>query len=75
MSAILTAQEVERRAEAVGLSMASVCRRAGIAVSTFTRWRAGKTAPSIRVYERLIDATRPSDQLPESDPQQPPQAP
>lgn len=57
MPELLTPTEVEARAKAVGLTMPEVCKLADIAVSTFWRWKHGKTNPSIDVYQRLIDAT------------------
>lgn len=57
MNELLTPEQIEARAEAAGLSMAEVFRRAEVAPSTFTRWKANKTEPTIRVYRRLINAT------------------
>lgn len=54
--AILSPFEIEARATEAGLSIADLCRRADIALSTFYRWKSGKTAPGIGVYQRLIDA-------------------
>ena len=59
MDALPTPAEIERRAKALGLGMPDVCRAAGIAPSTFYRWRAGDTCPSLDVCQRLLDATRP----------------
>jgi transcriptional regulator with XRE-family HTH domain len=56
MHQLLTAQEIETAAREAGLSMAEVCRRAGIAQSTFTRWKRGTTEPTIGVYGRLVKA-------------------
>jgi transcriptional regulator with XRE-family HTH domain len=53
---LLTASEIEAEAAAAGLSMAEVCRRAGVAQSTFTRWKSGKTEPTLDVYRKLRDA-------------------
>lgn len=49
----LTAEEFEARREASGISKADMCARAGIAVTTYSRWLAGRTEPSVRVYRRL----------------------
>lgn len=57
MADLLTPSQIESRAKAAGLSVADACKRAGIALSTFYRWKAGKTVPSIDVYQRLSDAT------------------
>lgn len=53
MSHLLTPLEVEAKAKDAGLSIADVCKRAGIAQSTFSRWKAGKTAPTLTIYQRI----------------------
>lgn len=50
--------DIETRAQAAGLSIADVCKRADIALSTFYRWKAGKTAPTLTICQRLLDATK-----------------
>ncbi len=40
--------------------MAEACRRAGISQSTFTRWKAGKTEPTLDVYRKLYLAVSPT---------------
>lgn len=55
MQDMLTPADIEAKASAVGLTMAEVCRRAGIAHSTFTRWKAGRTEPTLDVYRKLRD--------------------
>jgi transcriptional regulator with XRE-family HTH domain len=45
-------------AKARGLTIAQLCARAGIAHSTFTRWRSGRTSPTLDVYQRLVDVAR-----------------
>ncbi len=54
----------ENRADALGLKFTVICREAGIAYSTFSRWRRGATDPLnkvgkldavIRKYEDLSD--------------------
>lgn len=57
MADLLTAEQIEARAKAAGFSIADVCKKADIALSTFYRWKAGKTEPGIGVYQRLIEAT------------------
>jgi transcriptional regulator with XRE-family HTH domain len=59
MSALLTPAEIEARAKEAGLSLAELCERAGIALSTFYRWRSGDTSPSVNVYRRLEAASEP----------------
>lgn len=59
---VLSATDIETLAWKAGLSMAEVCRRAGIAQSTFTRWKAGKTEPTLDAYRRLYQAVKPDTQ-------------
>jgi len=47
---------IEDRAKTIGLSIAEICRRAGIANSTFKRWKSGQTEPQFRVYRKLLSA-------------------
>ena len=58
MSDLLTPTEIEACARAGGLTMAQVCKRANVAQSTFSRWKAGSTEPTIGVYRRIVDAAR-----------------
>jgi len=61
VSTLLTPAEIENRAKSAGLTMDAFCKRAGISFSTFSRWRAGQTVPSIVVYERMVGAlTKPA---------------
>ncbi len=57
MDKVHTAAEIEARAKCNGLTVRDLCQRAGVAHSTFTRWRAGKTQPTLDVYTRLLDAS------------------
>jgi transcriptional regulator with XRE-family HTH domain len=61
MGDVLTATDIEALAWRAGLSMAEVCRRAGIAQSTFTRWKAGRTEPTLDAYRRLFEVVKPDD--------------
>ena len=54
---IITAADIEERAKKAGKTMAEVCREAGIAPSTFSRWKNGTTKPLLDVFERLMKAT------------------
>tara|TARA_R110002126_G_scaffold2345_11_gene13523 strand:+ start:439 stop:726 length:288 start_codon:yes stop_codon:yes gene_type:complete len=56
MQDLLTPHQIEAHATAAGLSMAEVCRRAQVATSTFSRWKSGKTEPTLDVYRRLRNA-------------------
>ena len=60
---VLTATDIEALAWKAGLSMAEVCRRAGLAQSTFTRWKAGKTEPTLDAYRRLYRAVTPDSRM------------
>ena len=59
MTVLLTPHEVETRAKANGRSIADICRDAGIAQSTFSRWKRNKNSPSIDVYQRIVAAIEP----------------
>lgn len=61
MSELLSPNDVERLAGEARLSIKEVCARAGIAQSTFSRWKAGKTEPTLDVYRRICEAVRTSD--------------
>jgi transcriptional regulator with XRE-family HTH domain len=50
--------EIETLARSVGRSMADVCRIAGVAQSTFSRWKKGTTSPTLEVCRRLTQAVR-----------------
>lgn len=56
MSKLLTPDEIERLARSRGETMKEVCAAAGVAFSTFWRWKNDRTSPSIEVYQRLVDA-------------------
>jgi transcriptional regulator with XRE-family HTH domain len=53
---ISTPSDIEAAAKKAGLSMAEVCRRAGVAQSTFNRWKNGTTQPTLGIYQRLCGA-------------------
>lgn len=54
-----TASYIEGRARRAGLTMEQLCDNAGVAVSTFYRWRMGITEPRLDVYRRLLHASAP----------------
>ena len=56
MHMLPTPDGVEADAKAAGLSLAQLCRNAGIAQTTFWRWRAGTTEPTLDVVRRLLRA-------------------
>ena len=53
MDSISLVEKLEARAKAVGLSLNEVCRQAGVARSTFTRWKSGDHTPTIRVLQKM----------------------
>ena len=58
MDDLLTPQDIERMANDRGITIAEVCRRAGIAHTTFGRWRRGETEPTLDVYRRIRAAVQ-----------------
>lgn len=52
----LTPSEIETIAADRGIPMAELLRRAGIHRTTFSRWLAGDTEPTLSVYRRIIAA-------------------
>jgi predicted transcriptional regulator len=58
MERLLSPQEIERMAAEVGMPLAELFRRAGIAHTTFYRWRAGQTEPTLTVYRRIVNVLR-----------------
>ncbi len=55
--AMYTAQELisdlERRAQAKGVPIRRLVKKAGINSSTWTRWKSGQTTPTFGTWERL----------------------
>jgi hypothetical protein len=68
MEDLLSPADVERFARVAGISIAEVCRRAQIAQSTFTRWKAGDSAPRLDVYTRIRNAVLPHPGAPRTSP-------
>ncbi|GBQ90031.1 hypothetical protein GCM10007866_16280 [Gluconobacter albidus] len=60
MTKIPTPTEIEAAAKSSGRSMRDVCTNAGVAVSTWTRWKRGTTSPRIDVVERIAAAALPT---------------
>ena len=56
MNDLMKPIDVEAEAAKRGKSMAQVCREAGIAPSTYSRWKAGDTEPTLSVYRRIVAA-------------------
>lgn len=53
---IINIAEIERQAKAAGASMNEICAAAGIARSTFTRWKSGESEPNIGKYRLVVEA-------------------
>src|SRR4051794_24907517 len=53
--------DLEKRAQQRGLSIADVCRSAGVARSTLMRWKQGATSPRVRVYRRVLSVLEVSE--------------
>jgi len=48
--------DAERRAVAAGLSVDEFCKDAGIARSTWQRWKSGATEPTMRTWRRVEES-------------------
>nr|BDD45317.1 hypothetical protein 36 [bacterium] len=46
--------EIEYRAEVAGLTMGEACKRAGIHLSTFHRWKIGEISPRLMFIDKLM---------------------
>ena len=46
-------QDLKDRADAVGLKVPELCRRAAIAPSTVNRWLSGDTMPNLRLLAKV----------------------
>lgn len=49
-------RDLEAQARAKGLSISDVCQEAGVARSTFTRWKAGSHEPNMRTFQKISEA-------------------
>lgn len=56
MDTLTLIREAEERARSAGLSIAELCRRAGIFQSTWTRWKSGATQPNFKSWNAVIRA-------------------
>ncbi len=52
----MTPEEIEAAVRQAGGSIASLCRGAEIATSTFGRWKRGETSLTLDVYDRIVAA-------------------
>ena len=55
---LVTPCGLEDWARACGLKMNQICVEAGVARSTWWRWKRGKTGMTIAVYTKLVDALK-----------------
>ncbi len=53
MDSISVVEDLEAQAREAGKSISEVCREAGVARSTFTRWKSGDHTPNIRTIQKL----------------------
>lgn len=53
---LVAPSDIEVAARARGMTMKDVCNKSGIAMSIFTRWRAGTNSPRLATYEKLVGA-------------------
>lgn len=51
-----TPAEIEAAADAKGLTIAALCRRADIDAATFRRWKAGDGTPTMATVQKMLDA-------------------
>ena len=58
MNELPTPLTIRSAAEAVGLSVAEMCKRAGVDDSTFWRWQNGKHSPKIGIVTKWMDVIR-----------------
>ena len=49
-------KSVQDMARKAGISIAELCRRAGVSRGTLTRWEKGETTPTFRVWAKLENA-------------------
>jgi hypothetical protein len=53
---IPTARDVERLAFEAGVSIGTLCNRAGVTSQSFRSWKFDRASPSLRTVQRLLDA-------------------
>lgn len=51
-------ETVKDMARKSGISIAELCRRAGVSRGTLTRWEKGETTPTFRVWDKLENAAK-----------------
>jgi transcriptional regulator with XRE-family HTH domain len=55
---LVTPQRLQDWAHSCGLRMNDICREAGIARSTWWRWKTERNGMTLAVYIRLVDALK-----------------
>jgi len=55
MQKTASADEIEARAAAAGLTVRDLCREVGIAESTFWRWKSDRHSVKVSIYDRMVD--------------------
>lgn len=50
-----TIADMDARLKAAGVSASEVCREAGVARSTWTRWKSGEVAPNTATLSRVSE--------------------
>lgn len=65
MDKLPTPDEIAERAQAAGLSIVRMCAAAGVAPSTFHRWRSGETSPSFATVMCMVVAIANAEMAPE----------
>ncbi len=53
-------EDIEAQARARCLSINEVCREAGVARSTVTRWKSGDHEPNIRTLQKISEVLKPA---------------
>jgi predicted transcriptional regulator len=59
MNNLPTPQQIEQSAADRGMTMREVCSLSGMAQSTFQRWKAGQTSPTIATISRMLSVIHP----------------
>jgi hypothetical protein len=49
-------RDIERLAFEAGVSLAALCRQAGVTPQSFRNWKFGRVSPSLDTVQRLVDA-------------------
>ncbi len=58
MDSASVVEDLEAQAREAGKSISEVCRQAGVARSTFTRWKSGDNEPNVRTLQKISDVLK-----------------